>query len=120
MLQVVRVVVHGILFGLVNLQLDFIQRIWQTFLLEDADKWSAIPLPATMLQHASRTAEAAEGSISIEAALATLRAFDTEKRPISCTNIYFILVSYSLTSELWSSGPTEAAHVGGGDPFKPW
>ena len=45
--------------------------------------------PATMLQHASRTAEAAEVSISIEAVLATLRAFDTEKCSIYCTNILF-------------------------------
>ena len=48
--------------------------------------------PATMVQHASRTAEAAEVSISIEAVLATLRAFDAEKCSISCTNIYFIPV----------------------------
>ena len=34
---------------------------------------------ATMLQHASRTSEAAKVSISIEAVLATLRAFDAEK-----------------------------------------
>ena len=73
-----------------------------------------------MLQHECRTGEAAEVSISTEAVLATLRAFDAEKCSISCTNVYFIPVSYSLTSELWSSGPTEAAHVGGGDPFKPW
>ena len=72
--------------------------------------------PATMLQHASRTAEAAEVSISIEAVLATVRAFDAEKCSISC-NIYFIPASCSLTSELRSSGPAEAAHVGGGAPF---
>ena len=76
--------------------------------------------PATMVQHASRTAEAAEVSISIEAVLATLRAFDAEKCSISCTNIYFIPVLYSLTPELWSSGPAEAAHVvGGGGAFTP-
>ena len=74
---------------------------------------------ATMLQHASRTADAAEVSISIEVVLASLRAFDAEKCSISCTNIYFIPVSYSLTSELWSSGPAEAAHEGGGAPFTP-
>ena len=34
---------------------------------------------ATMLQHASGTAEATEVSISIEAVLATLRVFDVEK-----------------------------------------
>ena len=73
--------------------------------------------PATMLQHASHTAEATEVSMLIEAVLATLRALDTEKCIISCTN--FIPVSYSLTSELWSSGPTEAADVGGGAPFTP-
>ena len=56
--------------------------------------------PATMLQHASRTTEAAEVSISIDAVLATLRAFDAEKCSVSCTNIYFIPVSHSLTSEL--------------------
>ena len=56
--------------------------------------------PATMLQHASRTAEAVEISISIEAVLATLRAFDADKRSISCIEIHFIPVSYSLTSEL--------------------
>ena len=51
--------------------------------------------PATMLQHASRTAEAAEVSISSEAVLATLRAFDAEKCFISYTNMYFIPVSYN-------------------------
>ena len=75
--------------------------------------------PATVLQHASRTDEAAEVSISIEAVLAKLRAYDAGKCLISCTNIYFVPVSYSLTSELWSSGPDEAAHVGGGGPFTP-
>ena len=54
--------------------------------------------PAVMLQHASRTGEAAE--VEIQSVLATLRAFDAEKCAISCTNIYFIPVSYSLTSEL--------------------
>ena len=48
-----------------------------------------------MLQYVSRTAEAAEVSISIEAVFATLRAFDAEKCSISCTNIYFIPVSYT-------------------------
>ena len=67
-----------------------------------------------MLQHASRTAEAAEVSISIEAVLATPHAFDAEKCSISCTSIYFIPVSYSLTAAVWSSGPVEAAHVAGG------
>ena len=75
--------------------------------------------PATMLQQASRTAEAAEVAISIEAVLATLRAFDAEKCSIYFINIYFTPVSYSLTSELWSSGPAEAAHVGAGAPFSP-
>ena len=37
--------------------------------------------PATILQHASRTAEGAEVSISIEAVLTTLRAFDAENVP---------------------------------------
>ena len=75
--------------------------------------------PATVLQHASRAAETAEVSISILAVLATLRDFDAEKCSVSCTNIYFILVSYSLTSELWYCGPAEAAHVGGEAPFTP-
>ena len=44
MLQVIRIVVHGFLFGLLILQFDFIKRILQTFLLEAADKWNAIPL----------------------------------------------------------------------------
>ena len=72
--------------------------------------------PATMLQHASGTAEAAEVSISIETVRATLRVFDAERCSISCTKFYFIPVSNSssLTSELWSSAPPEAAHVGGG------
>ena len=56
--------------------------------------------PATMLQHASRTAEAAEVSISIEAVLATLRALNAGRCSISSTNVYFIPVSYTLTSEL--------------------
>ena len=47
-----------------------------------------------MLQHESRTAEAAEVSISIEAVLATLRAFDAEKYP-SLSPTYFVPVSYS-------------------------
>ena len=34
----------GFLFGLLKLQFDCIQRIGQTFLLDAADKWSAIPL----------------------------------------------------------------------------
>ena len=72
-----------------------------------------------MLQHASRTAETAEVSNSIEAVRATLHAFDAEKCSISCTNIYFIPVSYSLISDLWSSDPAEAAHVGGGAHFTP-
>ena len=66
----------GFLFGLLNLQFDFIHRIWQTFLLEAADKWKCYTrTPAAMVQHASRTAEAAEVSISIEAVLATTRVF---------------------------------------------
>ena len=52
--------------------------------------------PATMLQRASRTAEAADVSISIEGVLATIRAFDAEKCSISCTNIYFVPVSYQV------------------------
>ena len=72
-----------------------------------------------MRQHASRTAEAAEVLMSIEAVLAALRAFKVEKCSISCTNIYFIPVSYSLTSEIRSSGPAEAAHVGDAAPFTP-
>ena len=50
------------LFGLLNLQFDFMQHIWQTFLLETADKWSVIPL---LLRNTRLTAEAAEVSISI-------------------------------------------------------
>ena len=66
MLQVVRVVVHGILFGLLNLQFDFIQRIWLTFQLEAADKYFVEGYtPAAMLQHPPRIAEAAEVTISI-------------------------------------------------------
>ena len=53
-----------------------------------------------MLKRASRTAEAAEVSISIEAVLPTLRAFDADKSSISCTKSYLFPVSYSLTSEL--------------------
>ena len=47
--------------------------------------------PATMLQNASRTAEAAEVSQIDEAVLATLRHFDAEKCSISCSNIYLSL-----------------------------
>ena len=44
---------------------------------------------ATMLQRASRTAEAAEVSISIEAVLATLRAFVAEQISVLAKkNIY--------------------------------
>ena len=73
--------------------------------------------PATMLQHASGTAEAAEVSISIETVRATLRVFDAEICFTSCTKFYFIPVynTSRLTSELWSS----AAHVGGGALFTP-
>ena len=76
--------------------------------------------PATMLQHASRIAEAADISISIEAVLSTPHAFDAGKCSISCTNIYIIPVSYSLTAAVWSSGPVGAAHVGGGAPDTPY
>ena len=50
---------------------------------------------ATMLQHASRTSEAAKVSISIEAVLATLRAFDAEK----CSSLAstFILSRYQVS-----------------------
>ena len=75
--------------------------------------------PSTMLQHTSRTAEAAEVSISIEAVLATLRACDPEMSPISCTNILYTLSQYYLISTSLSSGPAEDAHVGGGAPFTP-
>ena len=50
--------------------------------------------PATVLQHLSYAAEAAEVSDSIEAVLATPCAFDAEKCSISCANIYFIPVPY--------------------------
>ena len=51
--------------------------------------------PATMLQHAFRTAEAAEVSISIKAVLATLRrAFDAEKVPSLAPT--FILSRYHI------------------------
>ena len=39
---------------------------------------------------------------------------------ISCTNIPYILSHYNLVSNLLSSGPAEAAHVGGGAPVTPW
>ena len=55
----------------------------------------------------------------IEAVLAKLRVFDPEMFSISCTNIPYILSQYNLTSKLLFSGPTEAAHVGGGAPFTP-
>ena len=55
--------------------------------------------PSTVLQHASRTAEAAEVSTSIEAVLATLRAFDAEKGSISCTGT-FILSRYHIPGSL--------------------
>ena len=67
----------------------------------------------------SHTVEASEVSISIEAVLATLRAFHREILSISCTNIPYILSQYISTSKLLSSGPAEAAHLGGGAPFTP-
>ena len=73
--------------------------------------------PATMLQHASRTAEAAEVSISIRPCHTT--RFWCGKMFHILHQHLFIPASYSLTSELWSSGPAEAAHVGGGAPFTP-
>ena len=86
----------GFLFVLLNLQFDFIQRIWQTLLLEAADKWSAIPL---LLCCNTRLEQLTGLRLRFQSVLATLRAFDVEKCPISCTNMYFVPVSYSLTSE---------------------
>ena len=54
--------------------------------------------PATMLQHASRTAEAAEVAISTRPRHTT-RVW-CGKYSISSTDNIFIPVSYSLTSEL--------------------
>ena len=88
------------------------------FLLEAKDKWNS-PTPAYILQHASRTAEAAEVSTSFEAVVATLRVFGARTTSISCTKIYFIPVSYSVTSELRSSGHAEATHVGDRTRFTP-
>ena len=88
------------------------------FLLEAADKWSAIRVPLLLFCN-TRLAQLRRLKFQFQSVLATLRAFDAEKCSISCTNIYFIPVSYSLTSELWFSGPAEAAHVGGGGPFTP-
>ena len=98
-------------------QVDIKNAFGQFFHYKGSDKWSATP--ATLLYHASHTFEASEVSISIEAVLATLRAFDPEMLSISCTNIPYILSQYNLTSKLLSSGPAEAAHVGGGAPFTP-
>ena len=96
MLQVIRVLVNGICSRPSELAIcDFIHTAdltnFSIKILEAADKWSVIPLLLRgMLQHPSRTAEAAEVSISIEAVLATIRTFDAEKCYISCTNNYFI------------------------------
>ena len=87
----------GFLFGLLNLQFDFIQRIRKTFLLEAADKWSALRL---LLCCNTRLAQLRRLRLQFQSVLATLRAFDAEKCAIFCTNIYFIPVSYSLTCEL--------------------
>ena len=97
-----------LVFGLLNLQFDFIQRIiWQTFLLKAADNWNAVPL---LLCCNTRLAELRWLRLQFQSVLATLRAFDAEKCSVSCANIFFFSVSYSLTSELRSSGPAEAAH----------
>ena len=106
----------GFSFGLLNLQFDFIERIEQTFILEAADKWSDIPLLPCCN---TRLAQLRRLRCQFQSVLATLHALDAEKYSISCTIIYFIPVSYSLTSELSPSGPAEAAHVGGGAPFTP-
>ena len=87
----------GFLFGLLNLQFDFIQRISQTFLFQAADKWSVIPL---LLCCNTRLAQLRRLRFQFQPVLATLRAFDAEKCYISCTNIYSIPGSYRLTSEL--------------------
>ena len=109
----------GFLFGLLNLQFDFIQRIWQTFLLEAADKWSAIPCyyAATRVSHSwggwgcnfnwSRPCHTTY-------ALLMWKTFHLLHQ-----HLFFIPVSHNLTSELWSSGPAEAAHEGAGAPFSP-
>ena len=98
---------------------DFIQRIWQTFLLEAADKWSAIPL---LLCCNTRLAQLRRlrFQFQVKPSLPHYALLMRKNVPISsCTNIYFIPVSYNLTSELRSSGPAEAAHAGGGAPFTP-
>ena len=77
---------------------------------------SAIPL---LLCCNTRLAQLKRLRLQFQSVLATLRGFDAEKCSISWTNIYFIPVSYSLTSELWSSGPAEAAHVAAGPLLHP-
>ena len=67
------------LFGLLNLQFDRIQRIWQTFLSEAADKWSDIPL---LLCCIMRVAQLRRLRLQFQSVLVTLPAFDAEKRSI--------------------------------------
>ena len=70
--------------------------------------------PATMLQHASRTAEAAEVAISIRPCHAT-RFWCEKMFHLLHQRLFYPGITYSLTSELWPFGPAEAARVGGGD-----
>ena len=118
LLRVVRVVVHGIFIRPSQLAIWFYTTHLANFSIRSRRQMEC-RTPVTMLQYASRTGEVAEVSISTEAFHATIHAFDAEKYSISYSNIYFFPVSYSLTSELWHSGPAEAAHVNGGAPFAP-
>ena len=96
----------GFLCDILNLQFDFIQRISHTFLFEAADKWSAIPL-----------------LLCCNTRLAQLRRlkfqFQFDYALLMNKNVPSIAQTFILTSELWSSGPAEAAHVRGGAPFTP-
>ena len=93
MLQVVRVVVHGICIRPSELALLFdLTHLTNVFIRNRREMKRHTP--ATMQQHASRTAKAAEVSISIEAVLATLYAFDAENVPSLA--LTFILSRYHI------------------------
>ena len=78
MLQVVRVVVHGIFIRPSELAILILYNAFDNFfLLEAADKWSTIPL---LLCRNARLAQLRRLRLQFQSVFATLRAFDAEKK----------------------------------------
>ena len=87
----------GFLFGLLNLQFDFIQRIRQTFLLEANDKWSAIVYPC---YYAATRAQLRRLRLQFQSVLATLRVMMRKNTHLLHQHLFYPGITYSLTSEL--------------------